>query len=247
MFAKCPMLQLQMTRKEITLFIATILFFIALVNFFAYVQLTFVLKHPLRFEYFIVPLVLSIVFGTLFFLSRYYYQKAQEKEMYERIAKIDILTSAMSRYACELVLDMEFKRLRRFGTSFSLILLDIDDFKRVNDCYGHPVGDRVLQALHTCLVENLREIDTVSRWGGEEFLVVLPDTSRDYAMSVAEKLRVGVQSYDFSLEFPITISLGVVTIDKNDEKLEDILVQVDDALYEAKRKGKNQLIAVEKA
>ncbi len=126
---------------------------------------------------------------------------------------------------------------------FSVILLDLDDFKRVNDTLGHLIGDEVLVKLAKILKTNIRDSDTVGRWGGEEFLVILPKADENEAAIVADKLRKTIEEADFGIGSTITASMGVGSSD-GDLNLTVLLSYADKALYKAKKDGKNTVVKV---
>ncbi|WP_321328523.1 GGDEF domain-containing protein [uncultured Ilyobacter sp.] len=153
-------------------------------------------------------------------------------------ARVDILTNIWNRRTLEKRLEEELMRAKKYRGKMSLILLDIDYFKKVNDTFGHPVGDSVLKKIVEILKDNLRKTDFIGRWGGEEFIVVCAETDEKTVWKVAEKLRKAVDNYDFKLDIPLTISLGTATFD-NIESLDEILKRADINMYKAKRKGRN--------
>lgn len=162
----------------------------------------------------------------------------------ERLAITDELTALYNRRYLVEWGAREFARARRYRHPLSAILLDIDHFKRVNDVYGHPVGDQVLRAVGRRIRENLRSIDLVGRYGGEEFVVLLPETGQDEAFLVAERLRralceIAVDTSGGSLE--ITVSLGVATVTEDCPDLPALLERADAAMYAAKRAGRNRV------
>jgi len=158
-------------------------------------------------------------------------------------AHTDFLTNLSNRrYFMELA-ESELARTVRYGGSLSLLMLDIDRFKRINDTYGHKVGDRVLQSLAELFRKSLREVDIVGRLGGEEFAVLLPETDEAHALEVAERLRQSIADSELSLvmDRPLrfTVSIGLTTFKNGDANLDTLLGQADEALYEAKRSGRN--------
>jgi len=122
-------------------------------------------------------------------------------------------------------------------------MFDIDYFKKVNDTYGHDVGDYVLQELSRIILNNIRETDSFGRWGGEEFMLLLPYTSQEKIMEIAEKIRKTVQEHTFKDVKQITVSIGV-TLYKKDEGISQLIKRVDIALYEAKSHGRNQVVSL---
>lgn len=158
----------------------------------------------------------------------------------ERIAIIDRLTGLFNRRKLDEVLSAELKRSKRYGNSFGMIMVDIDHFKNVNDTHGHQVGDQVLQLFAAQLKQGVREVDVSGRWGGEEFLIICPETGKDKLLFLAEKLRIGVQSQAVPEVGGKTASFGV-TIYEKDDTLETIVSKADKALYLAKEKGRNRV------
>ena len=137
-------------------------------------------------------------------------------------------------------LKMETKRFERYGRPVSIILMDIDYFKKINDTYGHQAGDEVLKTVSAILTDNLRQIDVIGRWGGEEFLIICPETDLECACGIAEKLRKTVESHDFGLDIAVTCSFGAAAIASN-ENDSDFIQKADDALYMAKENGRNRV------
>lgn len=145
-----------------------------------------------------------------------------------------------SRYFYERM-DVEIERARRYRRPLSLLLLDIDDFKRFNDQYGHLAGDRVLRRLGALILDTLRENDTAYRYGGEEFTILLPETDADQAAVVGERLRTAFAEEEFESETRKTISIGVSEYD-GQEDAKSFVGRVDEAMYAAKRAGKNRVV-----
>lgn len=158
----------------------------------------------------------------------------------ERIATIDKLTGIYNRHKFEELLILETERSRRSLQPLSLILIDIDHFKAVNDMHGHDVGDEVLKHLVKIVQENIRKIDIFARWGGEEFLVLSPSTDFGNIQKLAEKLRLAVESADFPKVSHITISQGIGMF-VGEETFDDVFKRVDQGLYYAKEHGRNQV------
>ncbi|MBF0309405.1 MAG: diguanylate cyclase [Magnetococcales bacterium] len=162
----------------------------------------------------------------------------------EQLAFTDSLTKAANRVMGRRVLISEMERSRRYWRPFSLISFDVDHFKRVNDTFGHPVGDRVLQEISALCRKEVRAADLLTRWGGEEFLLLCPETSGLQAKEMAEKLRVVVAEHDFGEVKRITCSFGVAMYHA-DEGEEGLLSRVDKALYQAKETGRNRVVMAE--
>jgi diguanylate cyclase (GGDEF)-like protein/PAS domain S-box-containing protein len=163
------------------------------------------------------------------------------KKELERLSITDKLTGLNNRLKLDQVLRYELSQFQRYGTSFSVILMDLDDFKKVNDTYGHITGDKVLIKLADILRENVRDSDTCGRWGGEEFLIIVPKANEEEAAHVAEKLRRNIEEEKFSIEKPVTASVGVACIEA-DSSITKLLSNADKALYKAKKSGKNIVV-----
>ncbi|HET7654383.1 MAG TPA: sensor domain-containing diguanylate cyclase [Acidimicrobiales bacterium] len=165
----------------------------------------------------------------------------------ERLAITDGLTGVWNRRHLDLRANEEVRRAHRFGEPFSVVLLDVDDFKGVNDVYGHQAGDAVLVELAGRLIAAVREVDTVARYGGEEFCLLLPRTDAEGARLLAEKVRSEVAAMPFTIDpitgrqHPVTVSAGVATHPQDGETVTALLTAVDGALYRAKRAGKNRV------
>ncbi len=166
----------------------------------------------------------------------------EQRKMFEKEASTDTLTRIANRLKFNAVLEQQVEISKRYGDDLSIILLDIDNFKMINDTYGHQVGDNVLVELAVVIGESVRKSDTFARWGGEEFAIILPQTSIQTAKILAEKLREKVAGYSFSDNIDVTCSFGVAQY-QNMEPISDFLKHVDDALYQAKSAGKNIVVS----
>jgi len=164
----------------------------------------------------------------------------KEREQFKKQATHDSLTGLSNRQSFEETLAIELERHMRHGIVFSLIMLDIDNFKNVNDTYGHDIGDITLKSVAKLLKDNVRKIDTVCRWGGEEFIILTPQTHIKGAASLAESLRELITTNIFETTGRISCSFGVVSLDESDSK-DSILKRVDNALYISKQEGKNKV------
>jgi len=157
------------------------------------------------------------------------------------LARIDNLTGAVnSRFFYDLA-QMELDRFRRFGRPFTLAYLDIDNFKVVNDQFGHSTGDQVLRNVVSSIRGNLRKTDVVGRLGGDEFLLLLPGTDQEPAKAALSKIQSALSEKMQDNNWPITFSIGVVTCLAAPEKVEELVRMADELMYSAKRKGKNSI------
>ncbi|MDH5361170.1 MAG: diguanylate cyclase [Gammaproteobacteria bacterium] len=160
------------------------------------------------------------------------------EETLELISSTDPLTNLYNRRKFSEILKSKFDC--RSNLELSLMLCDIDKFKRINDGYGHNTGDQVLIAFSKLISDSVRKTDVVARWGGEEFVFLLPDTSLELAFTIAEKLRNKIAEYPFSQVGEVTASFGVATFMPEDHE-EDLFGRADSALYIAKEMGRNQV------
>ncbi|AXX95222.1 MULTISPECIES: GGDEF domain-containing response regulator [Arcobacter] len=170
--------------------------------------------------------------------------KLKEKSnLLEYQASHDKLTGLFNRNRFDELYSKEIKRAKRYENNLSIILFDIDDFKNVNDNYGHQIGDEVLIEISKILLNNVREPDICVRWGGEEFLILLPQTNLEGAKAVAEKIRVTIIEKPLTEKnLPISASFGVCQMDENDDDF-SLISKSDKLLYLAKKSGKNIVIA----
>lgn len=173
-------------------------------------------------------------------LSRLNKKLAEKVAEAELNATTDYLTTLTNRFSFEQRLGGEIARVERFKEPLSLIVLDLDNFKRINDRYGHPTGDEVLLSVGKVLLNNVRQIDVASRLGGDEFALLLPNTALDQAFSVAEKLRAAINSALKQLKQDASASFGVVTLAKGESQI-DFLRRADNALYASKNSGRNKV------
>jgi len=174
-------------------------------------------------------------------------QSARAYETTQQMSVRDSLTEAFNHRYFQETLVKELTRHERSGHPLALVMLDIDDFKKINDNFGHPVGDVVLRGLVEEMTKGVREMDTVARYGGEEFALILPETTPEKAWMVADRLRIRVASRIFvSPELPhplaVTISLGLACYPDDGTAKRALIERADQALYQAKRSGKNCLV-----
>lgn len=186
----------------------------------------------------------SIVFFEKQFtrlVSNYEQRIGEYTATLEELSSTDKLTGLHNRLKLDEMFAYELSQARRYEKSFSVLLIDIDRFKDVNDTYGHQVGDQILVEFSKLLKSNSRSTESLGRWGGEEFLVILPETSADGAMTFAEKIRQLVEAHEFPVVGTVTCSIGVSAFHRNDSR-ESMLDRADKALYCAKGKGRNTVL-----
>jgi diguanylate cyclase len=212
------------------------------------------MPHGNTLERLATMLVFALTIGRCMFLGIFsssmqqsLYQNAQKlKEAYKRIeelAELDELTGAFNRRSIMRMLDEEIVRSERTGAPCSVALIDLDWFKRVNDVYGHPTGDEVLRTFAISMFANIRSIDRFGRYGGEEFLLILPELNEDGATRALDRLRAIIAELDwtaFSPGMKVTISAGIATLQPN-EGPDMLLARADSALYAAKARGRNRI------
>lgn len=184
--------------------------------------------------------LVAVLLTSAFWISRLRMVNLQ----LQRVSQSDALTGLRNRHDFDALYARELERSRRNGQALSVVLLDVDYFKRINDDLGHPVGDRVLQEVARLLKQTARSIDHVLRWGGEEFLLLCPYTSAEQAKSLAERLLQAVRQHDFGLGWVVTLSAGVATLAPHAPS-DGLFKQVDSALYQAKNTGRDRVVVDE--
>jgi diguanylate cyclase (GGDEF)-like protein len=168
---------------------------------------------------------------------------AEANHSLKRLATTDVLTVLPNQRAFRVRLAEVWARYERRKDAFSLLFLDIDHFKRINDTYGHPVGDEVLRLVSAELTKMLRKVDLAARYGGEEFAMILEGTGREGAMIIADRIRLAVAKMDLShmnISTKVTVSIGIATVPDDTDKLEKLIEIADEALYRAKSLGRNR-------
>ena len=166
-------------------------------------------------------------------------------EQANKLAVTDGLTGISNRQSVEKSLQIEFERSKRYNSPLSLIILDVDHFKDVNDTYGHQKGDEILIAFASLLKKACRTNDIAARYGGEEFVMVLPQSNAQGAFKIAERVREEMMKISFTgneSNFAVTVSCGVAEFNKDYESINKLIAEVDQALYEAKNGGRNRTI-----
>ena len=212
------------------------------------------MPHETHLERFATMLVFVLTIGRCMFLGIFasslreslYKRGLQLKEAYKRIeelAELDELTGSFNRRCIMRMLGDEIARAHRSQATFSVALIDLDLFKRINDAHGHPTGDEVLRTFAITIFANIRSIDRFGRYGGEEFLLILPDTPHEVAARILDRQREIIADLDWSAFSPgmrVTISAGVATL-APDEAPDALLARADSALYAAKARGRNRI------
>jgi diguanylate cyclase (GGDEF)-like protein len=190
----------------------------------------------------IVPALIAPPFGYIF--MNLYVELEKVREEVHALAITDDLTRTFNRRHFMNLITQELERAKRYHHALSIIIFDIDDFKSVNDNHGHLCGDAVLRELSTTCQTILRQCDILARFGGEEFILLLPETNEASALKVATRLcqLVAIHVVEYkNAQIRVTISAGVTTFKSTTDTLDDLLNRADQALYLAKRLGKNRL------
>jgi diguanylate cyclase (GGDEF)-like protein len=246
---------LRMTPRQAAL--AWTLTTVAVVQIFLFLQIPFGIPMATTSERLAAGLCFVLTIGQCAFVGLYgdsmrkrlHKRGAELSEAYKRIeelAELDELTGSFNRRCIMRMLDDEITRARHLETPCAIALIDLDWFKRVNDHYGHPTGDEVLRTFAITVFANIRHIDKFGRYGGEEFLLVLPDTPDEEAIRTLDRLRAIIADLDWSAFSPgmqVTISAGVATL-RPDETADTFLARADSALYAAKEQGRNRIASV---
>ncbi|MBF0558110.1 MAG: diguanylate cyclase [Nitrospirae bacterium] len=167
--------------------------------------------------------------------------KKIEEEL-KAAATLDRLTGVYNRRKFESILDSEIERTRRYKHPLSLIMIDLDHFKNINDAFGHQVGDSVLQTLAVIVKNNIRKTDYFGRWGGEEFMILATETPLEEAFELTEKVRIFIEKYNFEQAGTLTISCGITQFTDQDTP-DSLIKRADDALYKAKSSGRNMSVS----
>ena len=178
--------------------------------------------------------------NELLILKDSYNQMIQRLNEHKILSITDKLTGLFNRLKLDESLNDEFNRSNRFKRSFGIIIIDIDYFKRINDTYGHQVGDQVLIQFANILKENIRKIDILWRWGGEEFMIICPETDFQGTIKLAQSLREIISKYDFPTIGNFSASFGVSIYD-GEGNIDNVIARADSALYQAKENGKNRV------
>ncbi|MBR1617541.1 GGDEF domain-containing protein, partial [bacterium] len=194
----------------------------------------------------VLPFTCLILTYILIYAEKYLL-KSRDYEATYKLAVTDGLTQLYNhRYFQEQML-VHLNNFKRYGTMYSMILIDIDFFKKFNDTYGHQSGDAVLKQVAEILKKNLRNSDIACRYGGEELAIILPNTSKNDAALTANKICIAVRSHRFLVagnqKVSVTISLGVSCVGVDGERVQDLIEYADKCLYEAKETGRNKVVS----
>ncbi|RUO53526.1 GGDEF domain-containing protein [Pseudidiomarina homiensis] len=192
---------------------------------------------------------LSVVFAMFSYLGFFYAKSiSSANRKLNRLASVDELTQLYNRRQAKALAETELSRADRNSLPLSAMLLDIDHFKLINDVYGHDKGDQVLQYIAKIMQRELRQHDIIGRWGGEEFMIVLPETDLAHAEYIGERLRNAIGSHawgtDLGHEIQITASIGI-SQHKQNETFNRLLKRADTALYMSKSEGRNRVTAIQ--
>ena len=171
-------------------------------------------------------------------------ERVEMEQQLERLAVTDSLTGLPNRLRFEQLLESEVERSERYGNPLALIMLDIDHFKSINDIHGHDVGDEILCAFADEVGGHIRQSDALARWGGEEFMLLAPETDHADALALAEKVRQRLEAKTFRIDEPVTASFGVAVLHPG-EKPKQLVKRADMALYRAKELGRNKVVSAE--
>lgn len=192
------------------------------------------------------PLELEIRVSAMLRIKELTDQLQDANAKLAQLAVTDPLTGLHNRRSVYSHLEREFVRAKRYEHPLAVAMLDIDHFKKVNDTYGHQTGDQVIRLVADALRRTIRQTDLAGRFGGEEFLILAPETGREHALTMAERIRLAVEEASAVSPGgpPVTVSIGVATTEVPDATSSEELVRLaDEALYRAKREGRNRVVA----
>ncbi len=224
--------------------VVVVLFSVGITLVASYLHHRYVLGvERVSYVHYIVPFFVGLLFGILLSaLIKLYWVLLEKEEKLERLSLTDDLTGLPNRRGVMSFLEFEISKSKRYEEPLSVALLDLDDFKAINDTYGHLVGDTVLREFAALMRSKLRASDIVGRWGGEEFLVIMPNTDLRTAVGVIERLRKEVSERYFDLVGRLSVSAGVAELREEDDTA-SIIRRADENLYRAKREGKDRVIS----
>lgn len=186
----------------------------------------------------------AMLAGIVFDITRQKDMELKLKEANEKLRELaikDELTETLNKRMITKKIEQEIIKVKRYGSPLSVIMFDIDHFKKVNDSYGHKIGDEVLKAISFNVKERIRQTDYLGRWGGEEFIIALPNTGQDEAVMLAENLRKIIEKTRLEQGVSVTASFGVLAASKEDD-VDSVFSKVDGLMYQAKTQGRNKVI-----
>jgi diguanylate cyclase (GGDEF)-like protein len=203
--------------------------------------------HNIEFGHYMAGIIYSTIIFLIFIITFHkinYYDRVRflnEREL-KILSETDSLTGINNRAKFDKELIRWIKYKERYNSNVSIILMDFDKFKRINDIYGHLEGDRILKEGVEIIKELIRETDIFARWGGEEFVLLLPETDRSKAIIIADRIREKINIYDFNIDEDVTCSFGVTEVFEGDN-IHNVFDRVDELLYVAKKKGRNTVVS----
>lgn len=220
----------------------------SMISFSTYFIYLLVAYYAMRFENLWLEIIYPLIFSIFGFTCAYiikYLVKSRDFEQQYKLATTDGLTELFNHRYFQEQLRRQLEHCKRYSTSFSLIIIDIDFFKKFNDNFGHQSGDAVLRQVAQTLKRNVRTTDIVCRYGGEEMSIILPNTEEEEAYSTAQKICERIAQHKFKLangkETNVTISLGISTFPKDGDDAENLISTADKRLYDAKNNGRNRV------
>lgn len=203
----------------------------------------FYLSYPNHSEYVLYRVYGTLLLVTLFtFIFSYLNERLHQR--LNKIATFDPLTGALNRYTFNAAIEKELNSYQRYNTPATLLLLDLDLFKQINDTYGHQAGDKVLKEFASIIKQRIRSTDQFFRYGGEEFALLLPQTPLETAQNLAEELRLLIAGHDFNISKQVTFSGGLAQV-TTDDSLKSWIRRSDNALYQAKEQGRDCIVVEE--
>ncbi|MEN7432802.1 GGDEF domain-containing protein [Chromobacterium sp. TRC.1.1.SA] len=198
-------------------------------------------QHPASQLDEVLLLSFTLALSMTWFAIRRLREARQLLKALRRQAERDDITGLANRRRANQALQRETERSCRSGRRYSVLLIDLDHFKHINDSHGHLVGDRVLQRFGQVLRQRARQLDTIARWGGEEFIIVCPETEQDGALALAESISQLLRETDFDPALRVTASIGVATL-ADDDTPDSLVHRADICLYAAKQAGRDQVV-----
>jgi diguanylate cyclase (GGDEF)-like protein len=202
---------------------------------------TFMENLQFNYNWVLTTSGIAILVISVLYINRVIFPKIMKLENdLTLIASTDSLTKVYNRSKYSEIAEREIERAKRFNLSLSIIMFDIDAFKRINDTYGHLTGDQVLKTLVTLVQEEIRKIDILIRWGGDEFICILPETNFEGAARLGERIRLLIAGYKFVNIGKVTLSMGISQVNEGDTE-HTLLKRADEEMYKAKMNGGNQI------